>query len=674
MKQKYARKSESTLPRHSNYVTFGLLASVMGFTHGAFADIIEASGESCPSGYHHLTYNEAINDRAETCAIIGTWDIARLAGGSSISGNGYNCGIIENDTRSLGDAVCKNNTDTDEKPDYFTNLLLNAKGDNGDLSGWTVLQNGGAGWKAVSNGFLTSYGWGKREQLIDLSQHDFSDATLDQEKPPIVVEESFYKTYCPDFYYLKAELLDEYKNVLTSWDSGIQKNGGTCEWGTEKENLYHIFKDYPAGVRYVRWEDGGKDAEYWGGHYGPRLDEAQLYLVSPNLLTNPNLETGNLNGWTVLQNGGNGGVVKNGHGFGGSKGLVTSYGKFKRSQTIDLIAKGYSSISLDKGPAVYLSELFREIYCADEYFLKVELLDGNQNVITAWDSGTLITHGACDYNDDSNWQALEHKFYDYGSGLRYIRWEDGGKDREYWGGNFGVVLDEAYLGLSEVREHRLDRRLFSTASSGRDGDLGEKPISTKIDKANNWCYVPFFGLFLCDTNIVTEKSCHNDLTVYSNANKEFCVPKTINILDVWGEGRIVDNGLVTGFTDAYNINKYTQHISNGPKTGADIPKFLSVTNYESPIFSVIEGSVNYVTIMGAPITTDTAKEMFRVIKKGSGTVILYGMDSDSITNFEANMGNMIQKTNWDVSSKSPFSEISISGNVNVYSFQGHDEL
>ncbi|MDP9520071.1 hypothetical protein [Pseudomonas putida] len=49
----------------------------------------------------------------------------------------------------------------------------------------------------------------------------------------------------------------------------------------------------------------------------------------------------------------------------------------------------------------------------------------------------------------------------------------------------------------------------------------------------------------------------------------------LQILDVWGEGRIVQrvNGrhLVTGFTNAYNLNKAGQLISNGPFTGGIFP-------------------------------------------------------------------------------------------------------
>jgi len=30
--------------------------------------------------------------------------------------------------------------------------------------------------------------------------------------------------------------------------------------------VYHMFQAYPSGLRYVYWEDGGKDAEKWEGH------------------------------------------------------------------------------------------------------------------------------------------------------------------------------------------------------------------------------------------------------------------------------------------------------------------------------------------------------------------------------------------------------------------------
>ncbi|MEG1042293.1 MAG: hypothetical protein RSE94_20470 [Pseudomonas sp.] len=110
------------------------------------------------------------------------------------------------------------------------------------------------------------------------------------------------------------------------------------------------------------------------------------------------------------------------------------------------------------------------------------------------------------------------------------------------------------------------------------------------------------------------------------------------ILDVWGEGRITDTStkpaVITGFTHAYNLNKIGQHISNGPHTGRPIPHLLPVTEYDNPVFPVDSRSVPHITLMGAPITTGTAKEMCRVLSL-PGTIYLYDPNDFDRRTFEA---------------------------------------
>ena len=67
---------------------------------------IRIDGEACPSGYHHLTYASATENQSAACSNLSTWDIARLDGRGSMSGSGYGCGLIQNDTRNLGHSLC----------------------------------------------------------------------------------------------------------------------------------------------------------------------------------------------------------------------------------------------------------------------------------------------------------------------------------------------------------------------------------------------------------------------------------------------------------------------------------------------------------------------------------------------------------------------------------------
>jgi hypothetical protein len=63
----------------------------------------------CSPGYGLASAQEAQANRSAICNQLGTWDIARLAGGGSIDGPGYGCNIRDLDSRGLGHSVCKQN-------------------------------------------------------------------------------------------------------------------------------------------------------------------------------------------------------------------------------------------------------------------------------------------------------------------------------------------------------------------------------------------------------------------------------------------------------------------------------------------------------------------------------------------------------------------------------------
>ncbi len=149
---------------------------------------------------------------------------------------------------------------------------------------------------------------------------------------------------------------------------------------------------------------------------------------------------------------------------------------------------------------------------------------------------------------------------------------------------------------------------------------------------------------------------------------------SIDLLDVWGEGRINDNGFITGFGQAYNINKWDQKISNGPDRGKDIPNLLSVDDYDNPVFPIQDGMVNYITLMGAPLTEGTAQEMYRVLNKKQGVVILYALSDEYRRTFERHARGFVYKPNNPLGK--PFNEISISP-AYIYGVRGvrdRDEL
>lgn len=70
--------------------------------------LFKSPGNSCPSGLRSPTFSEVSNNKAAICSILLEWDIARIGGGGSLSGFGYQCGLFATDTRALGDSICTN--------------------------------------------------------------------------------------------------------------------------------------------------------------------------------------------------------------------------------------------------------------------------------------------------------------------------------------------------------------------------------------------------------------------------------------------------------------------------------------------------------------------------------------------------------------------------------------
>ena len=174
--------------------------------------------------------------------------------------------------------------------------------------------------------------------------------------------------------------------------------------------------------------------------------EIRCFNDIQNLLENPGAETGDLSGWTITADGGNGWNVR-GSGYEGSHSFSTSYNWCKRYQEIDLLANGYTEAELDAAPLVIVGEWFAGYgsewddprHHNDYCYLKVELRDENHTIINSYDSGVFQTSNGTGWYGP--WEQRSHTFSGYGSGLRSIYFEDGGKDWEYWAGRYGPALD-----------------------------------------------------------------------------------------------------------------------------------------------------------------------------------------------------------------------------------------
>ncbi len=162
-------------------------------------------------------------------------------------------------------------------------------------------------------------------------------------------------------------------------------------------------------------------------------------------LVNSTGQTGTMSSWTIILNGGSGWAVVNFD--AAAPGFGTSFSMGSKSQEVDLLANGFSASYLDSAPAIYFGEKFLKRFDVTgiTYYLRVELRNVSHTAMQTYNSGNL---NPVPGSGSNLVYPLTSSFSGYGSGLRYIYWEDGGDDVPNWGGQFGPYLHGAYLRLT----------------------------------------------------------------------------------------------------------------------------------------------------------------------------------------------------------------------------------
>lgn len=153
---------------------------------------------------------------------------------------------------------------------------------------WDEYEKGGSGFAplnpkeshngASSEAKVTSHKWCKRRRTLNLLALGISESVLDATPPPPLRASLWIKgtpPNCADPWFLSIRLLDSNKKEIQTFTTGEKL--ATSEW---VEHV-HFFASYGKGVRFIEWEDGGKDTERWGGHYGARLDAPSLNILLP---------------------------------------------------------------------------------------------------------------------------------------------------------------------------------------------------------------------------------------------------------------------------------------------------------------------------------------------------------------------------------------------------------
>lgn len=187
------------------------------------------------------------------------------------------------------------------------------------------------------------------------------------------------------------------------------------------------------------------------------------------------------------------------------------------------------------------------------------------------------------------------------------------------------------------------------------GDWGiEKKIQNGLS-VNTPCMTEYLGYLLCFTNRGG---------LLSTLIKIFQTLKNdIPLLDVWGEGRIEAQQIVTGFDEALNLNLNSQFVSNGVNRGCAIPNLVPVTDWDEPDFPINHECVQNITLMGAPITGRVSYEMCRVLKL-DGRIYLYDPNENDLKTFETIASQQVEKIDTP-DLPSPFNQINC-GQVHVY--------
>jgi hypothetical protein len=185
----------------------------------------------------------------------------------------------------------------------LTNYLTNPGAETNDLTGWTVIQNGGNGWdtdfdsvvRSGSYSFQSSYvPINRLSQTVDLinTASGLDQSTIDTLQPDITI--SMYYKARPDQdaqYYFTYKLLaaDGTTEIATSGtDYGSSGSPISIPAGTGWSQVSRTFSTYASGARYAYLEFGGKDTSVWAGNYGTHFDDGSITIedfVDPTIVS-----------------------------------------------------------------------------------------------------------------------------------------------------------------------------------------------------------------------------------------------------------------------------------------------------------------------------------------------------------------------------------------------------
>ncbi len=170
--------------------------------------------------------------------------------------------------------------------------------------------------------------------------------------------------------------------------------------------------------------------------------------VSQNLLANPSFESG-FNNWAKTD-GGNGWYLNTNFGRTGNQSIVSSHQWCTVTQSVDLLAAGFTEEELDSGSFTIDYHTWITSGWGGNYYITVEARNSSNAVVASSNIGTALSPIV--FYDISYWQRIikQHgsRFTVSSTGVRYINIVLGGKDNRSWAGHYGTLFDDIYVGIN----------------------------------------------------------------------------------------------------------------------------------------------------------------------------------------------------------------------------------
>jgi len=127
------------------------------------------------------------------------------------------------------------------------------------------------------------------------------------------------------------------------------------------------------------------------------------------------------------------------------KNFATSYFMCQKYQLVDLVSCGLETSLLKKvKPRIQIKDFYAARFdCGAEYHIGVMLLDENLTVVES-----VIFDETIEQGSENDWHEYSHEFKDYDESVRYVLFFHGGKDTQFWAGNYGVKLSKSRVNLA----------------------------------------------------------------------------------------------------------------------------------------------------------------------------------------------------------------------------------